>query len=125
MKTRANLEFRRYEENSYDFVAKDGKRVQGTSKVYVFLTEEDKIIKVKLPKDSDMKFDLKKGDEVEALLNATLKPFVDKESGRVDEGNFYASFELLDIVPFVTAGKDSVKGKQGKDSGVDKLGGVF
>lgn len=126
MKTRANLEFRRYEENSYDFVSKEGKRVQGTSKTYVFLTEEDKIIKVKHPKDSALKFELHKGDEVEALLKATLKPVVDKESGRVDESNFYASFELLDIVPFKSVGRDvPVEQTDKQDKKKNDKGGMF
>ena len=119
MKIRANLEFRRFEESQYDFVDGSGKRVQGVKKVYVFLNEEDKIIKVKLPKDSDMKFELNKGDDIEAVLDCKMKAFVDKESGNINESAFQVYFELLDVIPFKSV--DTPKDK--KNAGVD--GGKF
>ena len=114
MKIRANMEFRRFEESQYDFVDSAGKRVQGEKKVYVFLNEEDQIVKVKLPKDSNMKFELHKGDEVEAVLDCKMKAFVDKESGKVNEAAFQVYFELLDIIPFKSV--DNAP-KEKKDNG--------
>ena len=117
MKIRANMEFRRFEERQYDFVDSNGKRVQGEKKVYVFLNEEDQIVKVKLPKDSNMKFELHKGDEVEAVLDCKMKAFVDKESGKVNEAAFQVYFELLDIIPFKSvdnAPKDKKDNNGGK-----------
>ena len=97
MKIVTNLEYRKFEENAYDFVDASGKRQSGVSKAYIFMTEDDEVLKVGLPKDTVINVDMVKGKSYDVHLDVKLKPVVDKNSN-VSQKQFYSYFQLLDVV---------------------------
>ena len=98
MKIRSILEFRKFEENAYDFVdERTGKRQSGVSKSYIFMTEDDEVLKVGLAKDVTINVEMKKGQSYDVVLDVKLKPVVDKNSN-VSQKQFYSFFQLLEVV---------------------------
>ena len=97
MKLNVNLEFRKLEENNYDFVDNSGKRVSGVSKVYTFMNEDEELLRVGLPKDVVIDAEMKKGQSYDVVLDCKLKPMVDK-NGNVNNKQFFAYFQLLEVL---------------------------
>ena len=92
-----NLEFRKFEESAYDFLDSNGKRQSGVSKAYLFMTEEEEVIKVGLPKDVNICVEMKRGQLYDVKLDAKIKPVVDKNNN-VSQKQFYVYFQLLEVL---------------------------
>ena len=107
MKCLSNLEFRKYEENEYDFTDAQGQRQAGTSKSLVFINDDEKLIRITVPKDCADKFDnLKKGYSYDVRYDLRLKPVVDKSNNPSDK-QFFAYFSLIEVIPFANTPKES------------------
>ena len=78
MKVYLTLEYRKFEENNYDFVDSSGKRQTGVSKSYIFLNEDEELLRVGLLKNVSIDVDFKKGQEYDVALECNLKAVVDK-----------------------------------------------
>lgn len=97
MRLNVNLEYRKFEENNYDFVDASGKRQSGVSKVYTFMNEDEELIRVGVPKNVEINVGMKKGQCYDVVLDCNLKPVVDK-NGNVGNKQFYVYFQLIEVL---------------------------
>ena len=92
-----NLEFRKCEESFYDFVDANGRRQSGLSRSILFMNDEDIIIKVGIPKDVELNVDMKKGHTYGLVLDAKMKPVVDKTTGNVSQKQFTVYYQFVEV----------------------------
>lgn len=104
---KAQLEYRGYKETEYDLTAQGGPK--GISKTLTFLTDDDDKLLFSRPDDVVIDFSvLKKGVMCDVTFDAVLKPYVNKETDRVNYKNFAARFSVVDVVPVGFVPADSI-----------------
>ena len=92
-----NLEFRKSEESTYDFVDSNGRRQSGISRSCLFMNDEELIIKVGIPKDVELNVDMKKGQSYDVVLDCKMKPYVDK-NGNVSQKQFTVYYQFVEVL---------------------------